>query len=426
MARPASGQVITRRRQRGTVYALRFYAYGKRRFVTLPDGCSLTRAEEELANVLADVRRGVWRPDERQEPEEPRAHPTFHEFASEWFESRRQEGLKQTTLDAIAWRLTYVLLPHFKDHRLSDISVQEVDRYRQAQVRDRDRLIELREAQAELPREEREQLSRPLANSTINRTIALLAQILEVAVEYGMIETNPAAGKRRKLKTRKPRRSYLDSAAQITSLLDAAEKLDREARAGRQHVGRRALLATLVFSGARLSELLALTWPDVDLAGGWISIPSSKTDAGVRKIKLRPVLRDLLAARKASVPRAAWSGYVFATSSGAQHSPSNVRRMMRAVWQRANQRLEATGEPPLPTITPHSLRRTWASLMFALGEPIPSVMADGGWADPQVPLGIYAHAMRRDAGETQRLRELVEGASHHPAPVDDRAEVGHG
>lgn len=48
--------------------------------------------------------------------------------------------------------------------------------------------------------------------------------------------------------------------------------------------------------------------------------------------------------------------------------------------------------------------------MFALGESIPIVMAEGGWADPKVALTVYAHAMRRDDAENEALRALVEGS----------------
>jgi integrase len=125
--------------------------------------------------------------------------------------------------------------------------------------------------------------SRPLCNNTINRTIQLLAQILELAVEYDYIAANPAGGKRRKLKADTSQRTYLDSAAQITALLAAAAELDRDSRADRQHVNRRAQLATLIFSGLRIHEFLALRWADVDLAGGWITVRKSKTDAGAAR-----------------------------------------------------------------------------------------------------------------------------------------------
>ena len=77
---------------------------------------------------------------------------------------------------------------------------------------------------------------------------------------------------------------------------------------------------------------------------------------------------------------------------------------------RPNERLEEAGQAPLPRLSPHALRRTWASVMFALGEWIPIVMAEGGWADPKVALTVYAHAMRRDDAENAALRALVEGS----------------
>jgi hypothetical protein len=83
MARKATGQVLERKGKGGRTYALRFHAYGKRRYLTLgtdAEGWDRRRAEEELQNVLADVRRGVWRPQERIEHAELTPEPTVHEF----------------------------------------------------------------------------------------------------------------------------------------------------------------------------------------------------------------------------------------------------------------------------------------------------------------------------------------------------------
>jgi hypothetical protein len=49
----------------------------------------------------------------------------------------------------------------------------------------------------------------------------------------------------------------------------------------------------------------------------------------------------------------------------------------------------------------------------------------GGNPDPALALSIYAHAMRRDEGENERLRALVDGvempglvtSDHSPAPA---------
>ena len=120
----------------------------------------------------------------------------------------------------------------------------------------------------------------------------------------------------------KPRRSYLDTAEQITALLDAADELDAEANRYR-HVQRRALLSVFVFAGLRIGELLDLRWGAVDLAADRIRVGHMKTDAGVRDVTIRPVLRDLLAALKASAPDACPRAYVFGTETGQRQTAGN-------------------------------------------------------------------------------------------------------
>ena len=402
----ASGQVVERHTHHGRSYALRFRAYGRRHYLALgssAEGWSRERAERELRYVLADVERGIWRPPQRgPETSEPTAEPTFHEFASEWFEHRRRE-LRSSTVEALGWRLSYVLLPFFAEHRLSEITAREVDRYRQVQVQERDRLRAARAAGEKPGR-------RPLSNSTINRTIGLLAQILDVAVEYELIGSNPARGKRRRLAQERPRRAYLDSASQVAALLDAAGELDAEARADRQHVPRRPMIATLVFAGLRIGELLELRWRDVDLATGWLWVREAKTEAGRRKVKLRPALRDGLIAHKTTTRHARAEDFVFGTATGARQSPSNVRgRVLARAIERADARLAERDEAPLPQLTPHALRRSFASILYAIGEPPPVVMAEMGHTDPALALAIYAQSMRRDEGENERLEALVSG-----------------
>jgi hypothetical protein len=218
MARKLSGQVLELDRKGGRTFALRFRAYGKRRYVTLgtaEEGWTREKAQEELQNVLADIRRGIWRPPEPAGAG-PEPEPTFHEFASEWFEGLRHEGLADNTLARYEWELSHHLLPFFAEHQLSGITIGEVDRYRQEKVRE------------------------SVLNATsINATITRLAQILEVAVERELTARNPARGRRRRLKQRQPERTWLDRAEQIAVLLQAAASLDREARVDRRATPRR-------------------------------------------------------------------------------------------------------------------------------------------------------------------------------------------
>src|SRR5438067_3830276 len=116
-----SGQVIERRWRSSRTYALRFPAYGARHYITLgsdAEGWTRGRAEEELQNVLADVRRGIWIPPERGRRlhrdtvagDAPTREPSFERFATDWLAGRRGE-VAAATYDYYAWALSYHLLP---------------------------------------------------------------------------------------------------------------------------------------------------------------------------------------------------------------------------------------------------------------------------------------------------------------------------
>jgi integrase len=398
MNRRSTGGVVIDRRRKSPVFALRFRAYGKRQYVTLgsaAEGWTQARAESELRHVLADVERGIWRPPDRGSPVAPppeqQKDPTFHEFASQWFHDN-EGGWRPNTRVDYGWQLSNHLLPFFAQHRLSQITIAQVDRYRAQKVREGE-----------------------LSATSINKTITRLAQILEVAVEYELIDRNPAKGKRRRVKASKPAPVWLDRAEHIAALVAAADELDKAARRDRRHIPRRAMLATLVYAGLRIGELLDLRWRDVDLTAGRITVRASKTDAGVRQVDMLPVLRDELLALKASARMVAPSDRVFATRPsraqprGARHCPGNIRnRVLAPAVKRANERLTQAGDVPLPErLTPHKLRHTFASLLVALGVDPGSVMDQLGHTDPGFTLRVYRHGMRRDEQSKRALRELV-------------------
>jgi conjugative relaxase-like TrwC/TraI family protein len=87
--------------------------------------------------------------------------------------------------------------------------------------------------------------------------------------------------------------------------------------------------------------------------------------------------------------------------------------------------LARRGQPPLPAgVTAHKLRHTSASILFVRGEDPPYVMAQLGHTDPAFTLRVYAHAMRRDEGDKERLKALVEGREWAPLATtgpDDRS-----
>src|SRR5207244_4914598 len=104
-----------------------------------------------------------------------------------------------------------------------------------------------------------------------------------------------------------------------------------------------------------------------DLARGTITVRAAKTAAGARVIDLLPVLREQLTEYRAALGDVAPDAFVFGTSTGAAQQPSNVRRRILApAVARANERLDRDGIERLPErLTPHSLRRTFASILVA-------------------------------------------------------------
>lgn len=362
MARKATGQVIEPKGGRG--WAIRFRAYGKRRLVTLgrsEDGWNRQKADEALRHVLADVERGVWQPHAPAAVEAPPEVPTLHEFASDWMAARRSE-LRPRTIADYEWALSYHLLPFFKDHRLPQITAAEVDRYKAAKVR-----------------------QGKLAPAQINKTLKRLSQILDLAVDYGHLPSNPAAsrGGRRRVKEPAPRRTVVEP-EQLMALLDAAPKRHR------------AVLATLAGAGLRVGELCALDWRDLDLGTGTLTVQESKTPAGRREVDLPSGLVAELWTLAATSTCTDPDDPVFVGRRGTRQTTDNVGRRLKSAITKANLALARQGIAPISErVSPHSLRRTYASLRFACGDDPVYVAEQGGWADPIFPMKVYAKAVRR-------------------------------
>ena len=117
-----------------------------------------------------------------EESPQPAQDWTFHEWASKCLADRRPR-LKPRAIESWEWALSNHLLPHFAPMRLTDITKLDVYDYVTAKVRERELHL----------------VQRPLSNSSINRTVARLADLLEDAVEFDLIATNPAKGRRLRL-----------------------------------------------------------------------------------------------------------------------------------------------------------------------------------------------------------------------------------
>jgi integrase len=426
------GEVKVRDWKAGRGYALRFRAYGERQYVTLGyehEGWNWDKAEEGLQNILADVRRGLWVPPAKRKPRgasdqgQPDQVPAFGPFATGLTATREGQVSEKTTKHE-EWALGH-LVPFFGDWVLNEIDIEGVDDYRAFKVKEseaRARAIE----RSKPKRNAHGQILRPLSARSINRTIDHLKWVLSIAIEYKRlgITENAAEGKRRRLREKRPAPVYIDCAAQIEALLQAAAELDRDPHYDLAE--REVMVATFLFAGPRAHELGNLLWRDVDLAGARIFIGRSKTEAGLREIKILPILRDILAAYKAVAYRGDPDGLVFPTLTGARRDPDNLRaRVLGPTFERADELLESRGQVPLPRgLTTHKLRHAFASILVALGEDPISVMTQIGHTDPKFTLRVYTHMMSLDPDDRGRLKALVRGEqviarqAPQPKPVD--------
>jgi integrase len=160
---------------------------------------------------------------------------------------------------------------------------------------------------------------------------------------------------------------------------------------------RRTIIACLVGSGLRNTELCRIDVRDMDFAHRHINVEDAKTEAGVRKVDLSPMLLDDLLAWRASLVEPAADSPFFPTRTGKRRTKDNINaRVLRPAVRRANERRADRGLPPLPKrVTAHTLRRTYISMMFAAGAELPYVMAQVGHDDSKVTLEIYARVLKR-------------------------------
>jgi integrase len=107
--------------------------------------------------------------------------------------------------------------------------------------------------------------------------------------------------------------------------------------------------------------------------------------------------------------------YVIPTRTARRQHEHKVREgTLGGAVKRANANLATRGLPPLPgKLTPHSLRRTFASTLYAIGETPPVGMAEMGHTSPNLAPRVYAQAMRRHADERDELAALIAGEKAH-------------
>lgn len=435
MARPRKAKLEEERLGDGGVsFTARItVAPGDRRHVVLGysrDGMDREEAEEELRHQEYLVRRGKWKDPRPAEP--TGSDVVFLVFANQCYELMKLE-LSEGGSAYIRWALELHLLPFFGRYPINAIDLDLIDQYKAEKLAEASEIAS-REAAGAKVFDENGRPIKPLSKASINKTLEVLRQILRKAHKRKLIAEDPTADEDILLTAGKPRRQWL-MPDQALDLIDAAERIDRKhkpqtrERARRlqqlvRHTGRtvvqaaaelgvktstatyyskleiaerepsmrRAIIAMLVLSGVRASELCALRWRDIDLINRRITVSGTKSDAAERVVKIVDFLQHELERWKLDAPSTDPDDVVFPTASGRQRTKDNLRaNVVLPALREANRVRRQRDLAPLPQRTsPHVLRRTFVKLMLAYGNPPKSVQVEAGHADSRTTLDIYA------------------------------------
>jgi integrase len=320
--------------------------------------------------------------------------PTLQEQAEKWLAMYARVHCEPSTVQNYELALRKHVLPVLGHRRLREITREDLQN-----------LVA-------------EKVKAGLSRSWIRSIIAPVRELLNHAMDDGLLDRNPAlrlARFSRKAKAQKGRIDPLTPEEELR-LLETAE---------RDYPRWYPLFLTALRTGMREGELLALEWGQIDFAGGYIQVDRSLSGGNVvptksgriRRIPLSPVLAEKLAALKelhtaeATFRGQPLSPLVFPTRNGRHLDPGTV---LDALYRC----LEQTG---LRRVRFHDLRHTFATRLIANGTSLAYVRDLLGHSSIQITVDVYGHlcpsgsrkaisdldATRRNLSATERESQVA-------------------
>ncbi len=246
---------------------------------------------------------------------------------------------------------------------------------------------------------------RKLAPKTIRHYHTFLSSVMERAVKWGLIDSNPChrvdAPKTDKKETR------------CLTAQEAAQFLENLSQ---EPLDIKVMFSMLLLTGVRRGELLGLEWSDIDFENATITIrrtsqytsekgiytDTTKTEQSKRIIVIpQPLIRllseykiDMLRKRFALGSQWVDSNRLFIKWNGEPMHPNTPYALLHKLLSKYD----------LPIVSLHSLRHTNASIMIANGADIRTVSGRLGHSQTSTTLNIYAHLLQ-DANE--RAADIV-------------------
>ena len=340
--------------------------------------CSKKEAKIELAKFVADVQKGMYVEGKSLK---------FTDFVEIWKRDYGSKELAPSTYKRYLGILESRIIPYFGHFHVDKIKPTDIMQF-----------YDLLSKDTQIVRRKNnngKKTGKPLSPKTIVEHHRLLHAMLQKAVYWQMIVSNPAE-RVQAPKTKKPKRKYYDdeqSKALISGLMELTEE---------QFKYKVAIILT-IFTGVRLGELMGLEWNDINFKDGIVSINRSsqyladkgvftkvpKTESSIRDVAIPDFVVSLLEEYKywydeqKSLYGELWtnSNRLFVQADGKPMHPSTISKWFE----------KFVAQIGLPVINFHGLRHTNATLLIAQNIDVSVVAARLGHAQITTTYNFYVH-----------------------------------
>jgi integrase len=185
-----------------------------------------------------------------------------------------------------------------------------------------------------------------MAPASINRELAFLKRVFNIAIRDGLAESNPV----------RPVKLFRENNQRVRFLTDEEDPQLRDAIGE----GEWPKVAVAAHTGLRQAEQFHLEWEHVDFTTGLLTVPRSK-HGEARRVPMNETVREILRA----LPSRLKSPYVFPSDTG--QTPLDARNYVRRVFLPALKRARIEG------FRWHDLRHTFASRLVMKGVDLKTV-----------------------------------------------------
>lgn len=357
---------------------------GKRVRYTRTVKGSRREAEKELAKMVAEIEKGQFAQPSKL---------TFKDFVERWLRDYAEVELAPKTIHRYKELLNTRILPAMGHLRIDQI-----------------RPTHLLEFYRNLQEEGIRLDGRPgrLSDSTVLYHHRVISAILQDAVEWQVIPSNPASRVKPPKVKKTPVPCYDEK--QVALLLEALDK---------EPLKYKVMVALDLATGIRRGELMGLEWQDVNFEEGTITIRQAsqylpekgtftkepKNEASKRVIAVPPSVMALLKEYKIKQAEekdgvgSLWKGSdrLFTTWDGKPMHPDTISKWFPKFLARHN----------LPHIKFHALRHTSISMLIREGVHPKAISTRAGHSNISTTMDIYGHLLKSaDREAANKLENL--------------------